>query len=162
EWGEAINYDGENSAPVREWVTTNAAYWADEYHLDGLRLDATQQIFDASEEHIIASIVKSFHGAARDRQTLIVAEDERQSVGWAMPQEKGGDGLAVLWNDDLPQGARVAEAGGNEAYYSDCQGRPQEFISAGRYGFLFQGQRSRWQSNPRGTPAGGMRAHQFV
>jgi len=47
EWGEAINYDGESSAPVREWVCTNAVYWAAEYHIDGLRLDATQQIFDA-------------------------------------------------------------------------------------------------------------------
>ena len=53
EWGEAINFDGPNSEPVREFVSANAACWADEYHLDGLRLDATQQIFDASPENIM-------------------------------------------------------------------------------------------------------------
>ena len=48
DWGEAINFDGENAGPVREFFITNAAYWIEEFHLDGLRLDATQQIFDAS------------------------------------------------------------------------------------------------------------------
>ena len=67
EWGEAINFDGENSGPVREWVTTNAAYWAEEYHLDGLRLDATQQIFDASPENIMTALAKSMRAAARRR-----------------------------------------------------------------------------------------------
>jgi maltooligosyltrehalose trehalohydrolase len=46
EWGDAINFDGEQSGPVREFFLTNAAYWIDEYHLDGLRLDATQQIYN--------------------------------------------------------------------------------------------------------------------
>ena len=54
DWGDAINYDGENSAAVREFVESNAAYWIDEYHLDGLRLDATQNIYDDSKEHILA------------------------------------------------------------------------------------------------------------
>ena len=46
EWGKPINFDGENSAPVREFIIANAGYWIDEFHVDGLRLDATQQIFD--------------------------------------------------------------------------------------------------------------------
>ena len=48
DWGKAINFDGPNSRPVREFFLTNAAYWIEEFHLDGLRLDATQQIFDDS------------------------------------------------------------------------------------------------------------------
>src|SRR3990170_2200462 len=52
DWGDPINFDGENSAPVREFFVANAGYWIDEFHLDGLRLDATQQLFDASAEHI--------------------------------------------------------------------------------------------------------------
>src|SRR5204863_8745941 len=56
EWGEALNFDGEKSGPVREFFISNAAYWIDEFHLDGLRLDATQQIFDSSEEHLLAAI----------------------------------------------------------------------------------------------------------
>ncbi len=38
---------GPGAGPVREFFLTNAAYWIEEYHVDGLRLDATQQIFDA-------------------------------------------------------------------------------------------------------------------
>src|SRR5262249_24124402 len=49
DWGAAINYDGDNAGPVRDFVTANAAYWIDEFHLDGLRLDATQNIYDASD-----------------------------------------------------------------------------------------------------------------
>jgi maltooligosyltrehalose trehalohydrolase len=64
EWGEAINYDGENSAPVRERVVINAAYWAKEYHLDGLRLDATQQIFDASREHILTALTRAMRAVS--------------------------------------------------------------------------------------------------
>src|SRR4051812_24901861 len=67
EWGEAINYDGENAAPVREWVSTNAAYWAAEYHIDGLRLDATQQIFDSSPEIIQTALTNAMRAAANGR-----------------------------------------------------------------------------------------------
>ncbi len=56
EWGEAINFDGPDSEPVRDFFFANAAYWVDEYHLDGLRLDATQQIFDSSADHILTAI----------------------------------------------------------------------------------------------------------
>ena len=35
-----------HSGPVREFFLTNAGYWIEEFHLDGLRLDATQHIFD--------------------------------------------------------------------------------------------------------------------
>src|SRR5579864_294123 len=54
DWGDAINFDGPNSGPVREFYVTNARYWIEEFHLDGLRLDATQQIFDTSTPHILA------------------------------------------------------------------------------------------------------------
>ena len=56
EWGEALNFDGPDSAPVREYFACNAAYWIDEFHFDGLRLDATQSIHDSSSEHIIAAL----------------------------------------------------------------------------------------------------------
>src|SRR5207237_7868517 len=50
EWGEALNFDGPGSAPVREFFVENAGYWIDEFHFDGLRLDATQSIHDPSHE----------------------------------------------------------------------------------------------------------------
>jgi maltooligosyltrehalose trehalohydrolase len=162
EWGEAINYDGENSEPVREFVVTNAAYWAREYHLDGLRLDATQQIFDASPENIIAALTKEMRAAAGGRKVIVVAENEPQETRLARPESAGGYGLDALWNDDFHHTARVAMTGRNEAYYSDFGGTPQELISAVKYGYLFQGQRYQWQAKRRGSPAWGLAPAQFV
>jgi maltooligosyltrehalose trehalohydrolase len=162
EWGEAINYDGENSGPVREWVTTNAAYWAVEYHLDGLRLDATQQIFDASKENIQTALANSMRSAAGQRKVIFVAENESQHTHLVRPPEQGGFGLDALWNDDMHHTSRVAVTGRHEAYYSDYLGKPQELISAVKYGYLFQGQRYTWQAKRRGTPAWGLRPAQFV
>src|SRR5437764_9769509 len=71
EWGEAINFDGPGAGPVREFFVANAGYWIDEFHLDGLRLDATQQIFDSSAENIMAVIARRVRAAARGRATLL-------------------------------------------------------------------------------------------
>jgi maltooligosyltrehalose trehalohydrolase len=162
EWGEAINYDGENSGPVREWVATNAAYWAAEYHLDGLRLDATQQIFDASPENIMTRLDRSMREAAGGRKIVIVAENEEQVSKLARPVEQGGYGLDGLWNDDFHHSAVVAATGRKQAYYTDYQGKPQELLSAVKYGYLFQGQRYKWQAKRRGTPTRGLRPSQFI
>jgi maltooligosyltrehalose trehalohydrolase len=153
EWGEAINFDGEGSGPVRELFIANAGYWVDEYHVDGLRLDATQSIHDASPSHIVAAVARSARTAARGRRTVIVAENETQEARLARPPERGGLGLDALWNDDFHHSARVALTGKNEAYYSDYLGRPQELLSAVKWGFLYQGQRYRWQGRRRGAPA---------
>jgi len=162
EWGEAINYDGENSCGVREWVITNARYWIEEYHLDGLRLDATHAIHDASAENIMAVLTKAARQGAHGREIVIVAENEAQETRLARPAERGGFGIDALWNDDFHHSARVALTGHNEAYYSDYHGQPQEFISAIKYGYLFQGQRYHWQKKRRGTPALDLRPPQFV
>jgi maltooligosyltrehalose trehalohydrolase len=162
EWGDALNFDGTNSGPVREFFIENAGYWIDEYHLDGLRLDATQQIFDESPEHILAAVVKKARAAAKGRHTIVVAENEAQQTRLARPIEAGGYGVDALWNDDLHHSAMVALTGRNEAYYSDYLGKPQEFISAAKYGFLFQGQRYKWQKKRRGTPSWGLKPAQFV
>ncbi len=162
EWGKAFNFDGPCSGPVREFVAANAAYWAEEYHLDGLRLDATQQIFDASPVNIMAVLTDRLREAAGGRKVIVVAENEPQHTVLVRPRDRGGYGLDALWNDDFHHAARVAVTGSREAYYSDYQGRPQELISAVKYGFLYQGQRSSWQSKRRGTPARDLRPAQFV
>lgn len=164
EWGEAFNFDGPCSAPVREWVVTNAAYWAVEFHIDGLRLDATQQISDSSPRHILEELAAEMRtaAAANGRRVIVVAENEEEDSRLARPPAEGGCGLDGLWNDDFHHSAMVALTGHNEAYYSDYLGRPQEFISAVKYGFLFQGQRYIWQGKQRGAPAWGLRPAQFV
>ena len=162
EWGEAINFDGPDAAGVREFVCANAAYWASEYHLDGLRLDATQQIFDESPENIMTALANSFRAAANPRNTFMVAENEPQATRLVRPVAQGGYGLDGLWNDDFHHSVRVAATGHNEAYYTDYHGCPQEFISAVKYGYLYQGQRYTWQNKQRGSPGWGIDYWQFV
>jgi len=153
DWGEAINFDGPGSEPVRELFLANARAWIDEFHMDGLRLDATQSIFDESGEHVLAAIGREVRAAARGRETIIVAENEPQQTRLVRPVERGGYGLDGLWNDDLHHSAMVALTGKREAYYTDYRGTPQELISAVKWGYLYQGQRYKWQRSRRGTPA---------
>ncbi len=162
EWGDAINFDGDNSQPVRELFIANAGYWIDEFHFDGLRLDATQQMFDASSVHILTEIGRSVRKAAKGRATYVVAENETQDARLVREEAKGGYGLDALWNDDLHHSARVALTGHNEAYYSDYKGSPQEFISAMKWGYLYQGQWYSWQKKNRGRPALDLEPERFV
>lgn len=162
EWGEALNFDGENAGPVREFFITNAAYWIDEYHLDGLRLDATQQIFDDSPVHILTEVGRAVREASGGRGTFIVNENECQHTGLVRHPDDGGCGLDALWNDDFHHSARVAMTGKAEAYYLDFRGTPQEIISAVKWGYLFQGQHFEWQHDRRGTPALDLHPASFV
>ena len=152
DWGGAFNYDGEHSAEVRNFVLANAAYWIEEYHFDGLRLDATQNIFDCSEEHIVSALARQVRASATGRATLIVAENEPQDGRLVRPPEQGGFGIDALWNDDFHHAARVMLSGRAEAYYTGYRGSPQEFISAVKYGYLYQGQWYPWQKKHRGSP----------
>jgi maltooligosyltrehalose trehalohydrolase len=162
EWGDAINFDGPDSGPVREYFVSNAGYWIDEFHFDGLRLDATQQIFDQSPRHLLADIAVRAREAAGERSIVLIAENEPQHVRLVRPPEEGGYGLDALWNDDFHHSAMVAVTGRAEAYYTDTRGDPQELISAAKYGYLFQGQHYDWQRQPRGTPAWGIAPAAFV
>jgi maltooligosyltrehalose trehalohydrolase len=153
DWGKAINYADEHAGPVREFFLANAGYWIEEFHFDGLRLDATQNIYDTSADHILAAITRRVRHAAHGRATLLVAENEPQHTKLVRPPERGGYGLDALWNDDFHHSAMVALTGDREAYYTDHGGAPQEFISALKWGYLYQGQHYTWQQQRRGTPA---------
>jgi len=152
DWGKAINFDGDDCGPVREFCIANACYWIDEFHLDGLRLDATQDIHDSSEDHILRAMAREARKHAAPREIIFVAENEPQEVKLVKPAQQGGYGLDALWNDDFHHTAMVALTGRKEAYYTDYCGTPQEFISSVKYGYLYQGQRYKWQRKRRGTP----------
>lgn len=156
DWGDAINFDGEQSGPVREFFRENAAYWIREFHLDGLRLDATQDIHDRSEPHIVAEFSCAARKAAGHRSIVLTGENEPQNTRLIKPVADGGYGLNALWNDDFHHTAMVALTGKADAYYSDYRGTAQELLSAVKYGYLFQGQWYRWQQKRRGTPTIGL------
>jgi maltooligosyltrehalose trehalohydrolase len=164
DWGEPIDFHGPASAPVREFFRENAAYWIREFHLDGLRLDATQNIYDVHEgsEHIIAEIARAARAAARGRSVYLVAENESQDAQLVRPSSADGQGLDAIWNDDFHHAAMVALTGRKEAYYSDYLGNPQEFVSAAKWGFLYQGQHYTWQRKRRGTPSLDLRPTSFI
>jgi maltooligosyltrehalose trehalohydrolase len=162
EWGDGINFDGERSEHVRAFFLSNARHWVEEYHFDGLRLDATQSIIDDSAEHFLAALTREVREAARGRETIIVGENEPQDTRMILDAARGGYGLDGLWNDDFHHTALVALTGRSEAYYSDYRGAPQEFVSSAKYGFLYQGQRYKWQRHRRGTPAYGLAPERFV
>ena len=162
DWGQAINFDGDHSGPVRAFYTANAHYWIHEFHLDGLRLDATQDIRDVSSTHILVDIAHAARQAAGGRSIVLIAENEPQHTILVRPEEAGGYGLDALWNDDFHHSALVALTGRNEAYYSDYLGNPQEFVSAAKYGYLYQGQWYKWQNQHRGSPTFDLPPASFV
>jgi maltooligosyltrehalose trehalohydrolase len=161
DWGRAINF--ETSPPARAFFVENAGYWVDEFHLDGLRLDATQDIKDlASRENVIASIVRRAREAGGGKRLFLVAENEPQESVLIRPPSSGGYGLDAVWNDDFHHSAFVALTGQREAYCTDYVGRVQELISCAKYGFLYQGQWYNWQKKRRGTPSLDLPPHVFI
>lgn len=162
DWGRAFNFDGPDAGPVRAFFEQNARYWIDEFHFDGLRLDATQNLVDNSSTHIIQSVTEAARTAAPTRRIWIVAENEPQDTRLVRPTHEGGFGIDALWNDDFHHSARVAATGMREAYYTDYLGAPGEFVAAAMRGFLYQGQWYGWQSRLRGTSTSGLPPRTFV
>jgi len=160
DWGQALNF--EDAEPVRELFIANAGFWIAEYHLDGLRLDATQDVKDASAVHVLAAIGRRAREAAGGRPIYITTENEPQDTRLVRPVEEGGYGFDSLWNDDFHHSAMVALTGRIEAYYSDYRGVPQEMISLVKYGYLYQGQRYAWQKKRRGSSSLGLPASAFT
>ncbi len=162
EWGDAINFDGTRSRPVRDFVADNTAYWVREFHIDGLRLDAVQAILDDSAEHIIAQLTRTARKAAGNRSIVIYSEDELNRSDQVRPTSEGGWGTDGILNDDFHHSCRVAATGHAEAYYADYAGTPQELISAIRHGYLYQGQWNPRRARYRGRPSGDIAASHFV
>jgi maltooligosyltrehalose trehalohydrolase len=162
DWGEALNFDERNAEHVRSFFLANAEYWIRDFHLDGLRFDATQNIYDAGPAHILTELVERARAAAAPRRIWTVSENEPQDVRMVRSAGAGGHGMDAVWNDDFHHTAMVALTGVTEAYYLDYGGTPQEFISCARHGFLYQGQRYAWQRQRRGTSTRGLPGAPFV
>ena len=160
DWGRAVNFEG--PAQARAHFVQNARYWIEEFHFDGLRLDATQDIRDDSPRHVMAEMIAAARAAAGAVPIYVVAENEPQHTVIVRAPDRGGYGGDALWNDDAHHTAVAALTGRREAYYRDYQGTAQELLSCARYGYLYQGQWYSWQKQRRGTPALDLPAHAFV
>jgi maltooligosyltrehalose trehalohydrolase len=161
-WGEAVNYDGPDSAVVRELVLSNVEMWIRDYHADGLRLDAAHALVDDSAPHLLEDIVARARAAAPGRRVLVFAEDERNDTRLLRPPAQGGYGLDGVWADDFHHQMRRAFAGDSEGYYQDYGGTVEELARTLRQGWFYEGQHSRNLGHARGTPADDVPPRQFV
>jgi maltooligosyltrehalose trehalohydrolase len=153
EWGASFNYDDydRGARAVRDFIVGNAVYWIEDFHIDGLRLDAVQALFDDSDEHILAELTRAVRQAAAPRSSYIVVENQPQQKQMIEAPEAGGFGVDAMYSDDFQHAMRVAATGHNDFYYRDYKGTPQELVSALKYGFLYQGQRSNMRDEAYGT-----------
>ncbi|HLL00738.1 MAG TPA: malto-oligosyltrehalose trehalohydrolase [Myxococcaceae bacterium] len=161
-WGDAVNYDGEHSAPVREMVLSNVDMWIRDYHADGLRLDAAHAIVDDSKPHLLTQIAQRARDAAPGRQVIIIAEDERNEGRLLRAAHQDGLGLDGVWADDLHHQLRRAFAGDSEGYYQDYTGSTEDIARTLRQGWFYEGQPSKNLGHARGTPAGTLPPRCFV
>ena len=160
-WGSGVNLDGPHSAEVRRFFIENALYWAHEYHVDGLRLDATHAMLDDGPTHFLAELSTTMQAAA-SRPLLLVAEDHRNLARLTLPLSVGGFGLDAVWADDFHHEVRACTAGDRESYYADYGGTTEELATTLRQGWFYTGQRSVHWGVPRGTSAAGLSPRQFV
>ncbi len=140
-WGAAINFDGEHARTVRDFFVHNALYWVEEYHLDGLRLDAVHAIADDSPRHIVAEIAQALaEGPGRGRAVHLVLENERNQARLLEPAA-GAARATAQWNDDWHHGAHVLCAGETDGYYAPFAARPVMHLGrALAEGFAWQGE----------------------
>jgi malto-oligosyltrehalose trehalohydrolase len=157
-WGKGNNFDGEGSAVVRRFFTENALYWLEEFHFDGLRLDAVQAIIDDSQPHFLIELARRVRGAFPDRRIHLVVESDDNVAALLSP------GLYdAQWNDDLHHALHVLLTGETNGYYRDyrhdtmgCLGR------ALTEGFAYQGEVSEYRGRRRGQPSAFLPPLRFV
>jgi maltooligosyltrehalose trehalohydrolase len=164
-WGDAVNFDGAGNARVRQLMVDNARYWIREYHADGLRLDATHAIYDASPRHILAEVTEVAREAAGPaRGVVLIAESSENDVRYMRSVEDGGFGFDAVYADDFHHALRRYLAGDHEGYYADYAGTLDEVARCIEQGWLYEGQttpRSHGERR-RGTPARQQPAWQFL
>ena len=162
-WGPAMNFDGEESRGVRDFVIANAFSWIRDYHIDGLRLDAVHGIFDTSPVHILRELNDAVQHLARrlGRTVPVVAESDLNDRRVIDSVRKGGHGLAGQWSDDFHHCLHTLLTGERNGYYADF-GSLDQLAKAYRDGFVYDGQHSAYRGHPHGTPTRDLPGERFV
>ena len=161
-WGQAINLDDRESEGVRAMFIDNALHWLSEYHIDGLRLDATHALIDDSTKHFLAELSEAVEQLDGPRRFLI-AEDPRNVNRVLKPRSEGGYGIDAIWTDDFHHQIRNITAGDREGYYEDyADSTMREVAETIRNGWYFDGKPSPTTGKPRGTASTGIGHDQCV
>ncbi len=161
-WGDAINFDGDDSRSVREFFIENALHWLHEYHVDGFRLDATHAIHDGSSPHFLEELTTRLKASMPGRTVLVIAEDDRNLSTIVTPTSSGGRGLDAVWADDFHHQVRRRTAGDADGYYADYSGSLRDLAETIRAGWLYNGQFSSYREQVRGTATTGVPLQRMV
>ena len=163
-WGPAINFDGPDSRPVRDFVIHNARYWIEEFHADGLRLDAVHAICDDSRPDILTELAAAVRRAVPERHVHLVLENDHNAARYLERDEVGRPRwYDAQWNDDIHHVLHVLTTGEHGGYYADYAEAPRRQL--GRVlgeGFAQQGEFSAHRGRPRGEPSAHLPPTAFV
>jgi maltooligosyltrehalose trehalohydrolase len=162
-WGKAVNYDGPGSDAVRDYVLDNARMWLEEFHFDGLRLDAVHAIFDFGPRHLLRALqeVADDVGRQAGRTIHVVAESDLNDPRLLLPPERGGYGLAAQWSDDFHHAVHTYLTRERQGYYADY-GQVQDLAAVFERPFLYEGTYSRARDRKHGAPVGDLAGDRFV
>jgi maltooligosyltrehalose trehalohydrolase len=162
-WGDALNFDDDGSRVLRRFWVDNVLYWLEEFHLDGLRLDAVHAIVDRSTPHIVEELAEAVGGGpGHHRSVHMVLENAGNEARWLGPAPGRAAVHLAQWNDDLHHALHVALTGERSGYYADYQPPGPALGRCLTEGFAFQGEPSRYRGHPRGEPSGHLPPTAFV
>lgn len=162
-WGQPINFDGEYSDGVRNYVVQNALMWCRDFHIDGLRLDAVHAIYDFSAKHILQELAEKFAEVSQQtgRNHYLIAESHLNDVRYISPISAGGYGLDATWSDDFHHVIHTLTTGERKSYYVDF-GEPDQLLKAIKEAFVFDGQYSEFRKKSYGNSTTENSGEQFV
>ncbi len=162
-WGEAVNFDGAGSSAVRAFFIENALMWLDDYHCDGLRLDAVHAILDSSALHILEEIAIAVEKLSNHlgRQLFLVAESDLNDPRIVQRREAGGYGMDAQWSDDFHHALHALVTGETNGYYSDF-GDVEHLAVALEQAFVYGGQYSAFRDRVHGRPPVGIPGKRFL
>ncbi len=162
-WGKAPNFDGPGSDVVRKLVLDNAAMWIRDFHLDGLRLDAVQTIYDTSALHILAELQQAVQQIAQQqrRRVVVIGETNQNDIRLVAPRAAGGYGLDGIWADDFHHSVHALLTGEQDGYYQDYGGA-EHVAKAIRDVFVYDGRYSPFHHRRHGNRAGTTPRDRFV
>lgn len=159
-WGAAINFDGNDSRLVRNFFIHNALYWLEEYHFDGLRLDAVHAIVDDSQPDIVTELAAVIHEKFADtRQVHLILENEANTASYLQQ-----DTIVAQWNDDIHNALHVLLTKERDGYYVDYAYQPvRQLARCLAEGFAFQGEPSPFRAGKRrGEPSKHLSPSAFI